>query len=79
MEYLLHLLILVGIYVMLSQSLSLSAGFGGMISLAHAGFYGVGAYTATLLAVNYFINPACCHVIERIVGIDCICNRFTHH
>ena len=31
MEYLLHLLILVGIYVMLSQSLNLSAGFGGMI------------------------------------------------
>jgi len=53
MEYLLHLLILVGIYVMLSQSLNLSAGFGGMISLAHAGFYGVGAYTAALLAVNH--------------------------
>jgi len=43
MEYLLHSLILAGIYVMLSQSLNLSAGFGGMISLAHAGFYGVGA------------------------------------
>ena len=53
MEYLLHLLILIGIYAMLSQSLNLSAGFGGMISLAHAGFYGVGAYTAALLAVNY--------------------------
>ena len=53
MEYLLHLLILVGIYVMLSQSLNLSAGFGGMISLAHAGFYGVGAYTAALLSVHF--------------------------
>ena len=53
MEYLLHLLILVGIYVMLSQSLNLSAGFGGMVSLAHAGFYGVGAYTAALLSVHW--------------------------
>ena len=53
MEYLLHLFILVGIYVMLAQSLNLSAGFGGMISLAHAGFYGMGAYTAALLSVNY--------------------------
>jgi branched-chain amino acid transport system permease protein len=44
---------LAGIYVMLSQSLNLSAGFGGMISLAHAGFYGVGAYTAALCAVNF--------------------------
>jgi len=56
MDYLLHLLILAGIYIMLSQSLSLSAGFGGMISLAHAGFYGVGAYTAALFAVNYQIQ-----------------------
>jgi branched-chain amino acid transport system permease protein len=53
MEYLLHLSILIAIYAMLSQSLNLSAGFGGMISLAHAGFYGVGAYTAALLSVNH--------------------------
>jgi len=53
MEYLLHLLILVGIYVMLSLSLNLSAGFGGMISLAHAGFYGVGAYTSALLTIDF--------------------------
>lgn len=55
MEYILHLLILIGIYAMLSQSLNLSAGFGGMISLAHAGFYGVGAYTAAILSVNFQI------------------------
>jgi branched-chain amino acid transport system permease protein len=30
-----------------------SAGFGGMISLAHAGFYGVGAYKGALLAINF--------------------------
>lgn len=53
MEYLLHLLILIGIYIMLSQSLSLTTDYGGMISLAHAGFYGIGAYTAALLSVNY--------------------------
>ena len=53
MEYILHLLILVGIYIMLSQSLSLSIGYGGMISLAHAGFYGMGAYTTAWLSVNH--------------------------
>lgn len=52
MEYILHLLILIGIYIMLSQSLSLSAGFGGLVSLAHAGFYGIGAYTAAILSVE---------------------------
>lgn len=55
MEYLLHLLILISIYSMLSQSLNLAAGFGGMISLAHAGFYGVGAYTTAILSINFQI------------------------
>lgn len=39
----------------MSQSLSLSAGYSGLISLAHVGFYGVGAYTAAILSVNYGI------------------------
>lgn len=55
MEYILHLLIMIGIYSILSQSLNLSAGFGGIISLAHAGFYGVGAYTVAILSVNFQI------------------------
>ncbi len=41
------------IYIMLAQSLSLVAGFSGMLSLAHAGFYGIGAYTTAILSVNY--------------------------
>lgn len=56
MEYILHLFILIVIYIMLSQSLSLSAGFGGLVSLAHAGFYGIGAYTTAILSV-YFQMP----------------------
>lgn len=55
MEYILHLLILITIYIMLSQSLSLTAGFAGMISLAHAGFYGIGAYATAILSVNYHL------------------------
>lgn len=55
MEYILHLLIFISIYILLSQSLSLSAGYSGLISLAHVGFYGVGAYTAAILSVNYGI------------------------
>lgn len=57
MEYLLHLLILICIYTILSQSLSLVAGYSGQISLAHAGFYGIGAYSAALMAVNFGTPP----------------------
>jgi branched-chain amino acid transport system permease protein len=52
-EYLLHIIILILLYVMLSQSLVLVAGYSGMISLAQAGFYGIGAYTTALLSVNF--------------------------
>ena len=53
MEYILHILIMILLYVMLSQSLTLTAGYSGLISLAHAGFYGIGAYVSALLSVNY--------------------------
>jgi len=38
---------------LLSQSLNLSAGFTGLISLAHAGFYGIGAYTTAILSAQF--------------------------
>jgi len=41
---------------MLSQSLNLSAGFAGLISLTHAGFYGIGAYVTAILSTYYFIS-----------------------
>jgi len=77
MEYILHLLILVGIYTMLSQSLSLSIGYGGMISLAHAGFYGMGAYTTAWLSVNHHfpylitlpISMLLCGLLALVVSV----------
>jgi len=53
MEYVLHLLILIALYTLLSQSLNLSTGFTGLISLAHAGFYGIGAYTTAILSTQF--------------------------
>jgi branched-chain amino acid transport system permease protein len=53
MDYLLHILILILLYVMLSQSLVVVVGYSGMISLTQAGFYGIGAYTTALLSVNF--------------------------
>ncbi len=66
MEYILHLLIIICIYTILSQSLSLVAGYSGQISLAHAGFYGIGAYTAALMAVN-FGTPAILNMLIALL------------
>jgi len=56
MEYVLHLIILICFYTMLSQSLNLSAGFAGLISLTHAGFYGIGAYTTAIISTFHGIS-----------------------
>lgn len=56
MEYLLHILILICIYVIVGISLNLIVGYTGLISIAHAAFYGIGAYTAALLSLNFGLN-----------------------
>jgi branched-chain amino acid transport system permease protein len=53
MDYILHLFILICFYTLLSHSLNLSAGFTGLISLAHAGFYGIGSYTTAILSTQF--------------------------
>jgi len=53
MEYILHLFILICFYTLLSQSLNLAAGYTGLISLAQAGFYGIGAYTTAILSSQF--------------------------
>jgi branched-chain amino acid transport system permease protein len=53
MEYLLHILVLVAVFAILAVSLDLLAGHAGLLSIAHAAFYGLGAYTSALLCVKH--------------------------
>jgi branched-chain amino acid transport system permease protein len=53
--YLLHLAILAGIYIILTVSINLIIGYAGQVSLGHAAFYGIGAYTSALLALNWHL------------------------
>ena len=50
--YTLHLAILSGIAVIAASSLNLVMGYVGKLSLGHAAFYGIGAYTSALLAMS---------------------------
>lgn len=72
MEYLFHILILIGIYVILSVSLNLIAGYTGLLSIAHAAFYGVGAYVAALMALKlhspFLVNIVCAVILSGLLG-----------
>ena len=50
MEYEISLVTAVGISVLFALSLNVVTGFCGQISLGHAAFFGVGAYSSALLA-----------------------------
>ncbi len=56
MNYILHLLIMIEIYLILAYGLNLVVGFGGLLSLCHAVFYGIGAYASTLLMIKTGIS-----------------------
>ncbi len=53
MDYLLHILILANVYTVLTASLDLLAGRTGLLSIAHAAFCGLGAYSSALLATRF--------------------------
>lgn len=72
MEYLLHILILICIYVILSLSLNLLVGYTGILSIAHAAFYGVGAYVAALMALRletpFLLNIILAFIVAGVFG-----------
>lgn len=51
-QYVLRIVIICFIYTLLASSLNLISGVTGQISMGHAGFYAIGAYTSALLAMR---------------------------
>lgn len=51
------LMVLAGINAILALGLSLFLGYAGQISLGHAAFFGIGAYTTAILTTRYGISP----------------------
>ncbi|MCX5912020.1 MAG: branched-chain amino acid ABC transporter ATP-binding protein/permease [Deltaproteobacteria bacterium] len=72
MDYVYHILILVIMYAILVQSLNLIMGYVGVISMGHAVFSGIGAYTAAILSIhlgsNFLIGLAVGFIFSGLVG-----------
>jgi branched-chain amino acid transport system permease protein len=56
-EYYYTLLNFIGIHTLLVVGLNLLLGYAGQISLGHAAFFGLGAYTSGILTATYGANP----------------------
>ena len=66
-EHYTDIMIFAGIYCLMTIGLSLLMGYAGQISIGHAAFYGIGAYTSAILTVQYGLNPWPCMVIGIVV------------
>lgn len=55
--YWLDMAILVLIWAAAASAWNLSGGYAGGLSLGHAAFFGIGAYTSTLLLIEFDISP----------------------
>jgi branched-chain amino acid transport system permease protein len=79
-RYGLTLISLWAIFTIAAQGLNLTLGYAGQISLAQAGFLGIGAYTSALLVqklgISYWLSlPAAavvCFVIGAIIGFPAL-------
>ncbi|MBW2567769.1 MAG: branched-chain amino acid ABC transporter permease [Deltaproteobacteria bacterium] len=56
-SYYLQVLTFIGINSILALSLNMLMGYAGQISLGHAAFYGIGAYTTAILTAHYSLSP----------------------
>jgi branched-chain amino acid transport system permease protein len=56
-EYFISLLVFMGINSLITMGLSLLMGYAGQISLGHAAFFGIGAYSSGIFTTHYSLHP----------------------
>ncbi len=69
--YILSILNMMVIYSILCLGLNLILGFTGLLSLGHAAFYGIGAYTTAILMTRYdfgFVAAFCASAVLALVA-----------
>jgi branched-chain amino acid transport system permease protein len=56
-EFYLDLLVMIFFWATMAEAWNLLGGFAGQISLGHTAYFGIGAYTSSLLYLNFGISP----------------------
>jgi branched-chain amino acid transport system permease protein len=55
-QYVLHVLIVTGIFIVAAMSLNLLLGYTGQLSLGHVAFFGIGAYASALVSLGFKVQ-----------------------
>jgi len=72
-QYILHILITTGIFILAAMSLNLLLGYTGQLSLGHVAFFGIGAYASALTTLGFDVELFGFRVVHQpwpaIVGL----------
>lgn len=76
-NYVVHILNMIGIYIILTASLDLVLGTVGMTQLGHIGFYGLGAYAGAILATkllpgasySFWLSIPVSFIVAAVMGL----------
>jgi ABC-type branched-subunit amino acid transport system ATPase component/ABC-type branched-subunit amino acid transport system permease subunit len=72
-QYILHVLIMGGIYAVLTLGLNVINGFAGQLSIGQGAFYGIGAYAAAILTVRagwpFWLATPTATVLAALIGM----------
>ncbi len=56
-SYWIHVLVIIGTYVIAASGVDLVVGFAGQLSLCQAAFFALGAYASAILTTTYHVDP----------------------
>lgn len=70
-QYMIRIFIMIGIYTTLALGLNILTGLTGLVSLGHAGFYAIGAYTTAILMLRFQMNFMPAVLIAMVVTGIC--------
>ncbi|MCK5246782.1 branched-chain amino acid ABC transporter permease, partial [Candidatus Bipolaricaulota bacterium] len=83
-SYYMYVATLIGVYIITIMGLNLTIGYTGQISLGHAAFMGLGAYTVALMTLNGYsfwlalpVGASISFVAGLILGLPAL--RVKHH
>ena len=72
-QYILHVLITTGIFIIAAMSLNLLLGYTGQLSLGHVAFFGIGAYASALTTLGFDVELFGLRVVHQpwpaIIGL----------
>lgn len=68
MNYVFHLLVYFGVYAILAMGLNLIVGYCGLLSLAHAGYFAVGAYAYALGTLAWGLDSLAALLLAFFAG-----------